>query len=100
MIKIFDLNTGNVVTKKEIEKAVSSAFSSFNYVRFNLHGTKSYYVMVNFNRDLTVSISTSSRNLLMRNEMMVVHRTYTKARLIDFLFKWVNKLNKSKESIL
>lgn len=92
MIQVVSLSRGQVITKNEIQNKVNSARSTFNYAKFQFGNN--LYITVTYNRDLTISISTNSRDLLLYNEMMAIQRVYTQMRVVEFLFRWINKLNK------
>ena len=50
--------------------------------------------MISYNRDLSLSISTNSRDLALYHEIQDLVKIYTQMRLVDFVFRYINKLNR------
>lgn len=92
MIQNVKLNKGQILTKSEITRLCNSARSTWQYVKFIL--SNGVYIQINYNKDLTISISTNSRDLVFYQEVQNLVRIYTQMRVIDMLFRWLPKLNK------
>ena len=91
MIQNITLNRNQVLSKSEILKILNTAKSTYQYAKFTFKG---YYLQINYNRDLSVSISTNSRDLALYQEMQDLTKIYTQMRLVDFVFRYINKLNR------
>lgn len=92
MIQIVSLSKGQVLPKHEIQRIVNSARGTFNYAKFNL--SNGIYITITYNRDLSISVSTNTRDQQFYYEMLSLQRIYTQMRVVEFLFRWINKLNK------
>lgn len=92
MIQIVKLSKGQILTKSEITNILNSARSTFQYAKISL--SNGLYITVNYNKDNTIEISTNTRDLELWNQIQIVKRSYTQARIIEYVFRWINKLNK------
>ena len=93
MIQLVKLSRGQILTKSEITKILNNARSTYQYAKISL--SNKLYLTVTYNRDNTIEISTNSRDLDLWNQIQIVKRTYTQARVIEYMFRWINKLNKA-----
>ena len=92
MIQNVKLKKNQILTKAEITRLCNSALSTWQYVKFTLYN--GIYVQINYNKDLTISIATNSRDLAFYQEIQNLTRIYTQMRVIDLIFRWQSKLNK------
>lgn len=91
MIQNITLNRNQILTRNEILRILNTAKSTYQYAKFSFGG---YYIQITYNRDLSVSISTNSRDLAMYQEIQDLIKIYTQMRLVDFIFRYLNKLNR------
>jgi len=91
MIQKIKLYRKQVLTKDNIYRILNRARSTYSYARFDLDN--GLYLTINYNRDNTISISTNSRDIVMWNQIKFLMISYTQARLADFVFLWINRLN-------
>lgn len=92
MIQNVKLKKGQILTKQEITRICNSARSTWQYAKFEL--SNGVYIQINYNKDLSISISTNSRDLIFYQEVQNLVRIYTQMRVIDMLFRWLPKLRK------
>lgn len=92
MINIVSLSKGQILTKNEIERLVNSSRSTFQYCKFNLHNK--IYIVIDYHKDMTITVATNSRDISLYKEIQSLSNIYTQQRVVNFLFKWINKLNK------
>lgn len=92
LINIVNLSKGQILTKQEIEKLVNSSRSTFQYCKFNLYNK--IHLTINYSRDMKITIATNSRDIALYKEIQSLENIYTQQRVINFFFRWVNKLNK------
>lgn len=91
MKQLVKISKNQVLPKRVIIDALNKARSDFQYARFEL--SNGIYITVNYNRDLSISISTNSRSLPFYNELQSVVKIYTQMRVSELLFRWIPKLN-------
>lgn len=92
MIQIVKLSKGQILTKSELTNILNSARSTFQYAKISL--SNGMYLTINYNKDNTIEIATNTRDLELWNQIQIVKRSYTQARVIEYAFRWINKLNK------
>lgn len=92
MIQKISLTKGQVLTKNEITKVLNSARSTFQYARFTI--SNNLYLNIQYNRDNTVEISTNARDITIWNQIRNLNQSYSQARIIEFVFRWINILTK------
>jgi len=93
MIERISLNKGQILTITNIKKMLDSARSSFQYAKFIMHN--GIYIIVYYNKDQTFEISTNSRNIQIYQQIVSLKRSYSQNRLCDFIFNWIQILNKN-----
>ena len=93
MIKKITLKPNQVLTYNDIYRILNEARISFQYAKFTTYNGK-YWISVNFNRDLSVVITTNSRDLGLYYESLAAMRTKTMQVISQFLFRWLPKLNR------
>lgn len=92
MIKVVNLYPKELLTRNRIASILNDARSTYSYARFNIK-KGSLFLSIIYNRDNTIEISTNSRDIIIWNNIRALRNSYTQARLIDFVFLWINKLN-------
>ena len=95
MIKVFNLRRGNVLKRDDLYAACVSARQTYDYVKVVFYNRQ--YITVLFNRDNTLEIATTVTLLTLWYEINGIRRSgrFTSTmRVCDFLFNWINKLNK------
>jgi len=92
MIKILTLAKGQVITRNNLISILNSARSSYSYAKFNMNNN--IYITITFHRDNTIDIATNTRDYRVWNEIQSIRRSYSQARLADYIFGWINILNK------
>lgn len=80
------------MTKDNIQRTLNNARSTFQYARFDM-GTGDY-ITINYSKDQKIEIMTNSRNIALWNQIEIMRRSYTQMRLVDFVFRWINTLNR------
>lgn len=91
MIHRISLSNKQIVTKDNINKAITDARISYDYIKYTFHNNM--YIAVSFNRDNTILVSTNSRDILLCTEIQRVTNSYTQALLVSYLFKWIQRYN-------
>lgn len=91
MIQNVMLKRNQTLSRNDILRILNTAKSTYQYAKFIFNG---YYIQITYNRDLSISISTNSRDLALYQEMQDLIKIYTQMRLVDFVFRYINKLNK------
>lgn len=92
MIREVKLTKGQKVTKQQIQNALNDARGTFQYAKFTMWN--GIFIAVTYNKDLTILVTTNSRDLALYVEMQSLMRTYTQMRVVEFMFRWISKLNK------
>lgn len=92
MIQNIMLKRNQTLSRDNILRILNTAKSTYQYAKFNFGNN--YYIQITYNRDLTISMSTNSRDLALYQEMQDLTKIYTQMRLVDFVFRYINKLNK------
>lgn len=93
MVQQVRLNRGQVLTKDNILSTLSRARSGYNYAKFTMHND--IYITVFFNRDMTVEVTTNTRDLMLWNQIKNARMNNVPvSRLADLVFNWINMLNK------
>ena len=86
------MSKNQVIPKTELTRLYNSARSTWQYVKFTI--SNGIYVQITYNKDLTISIATNSRDLAFYQEVQNLTRVYTQMRVVDMLFRWLPKLNR------
>lgn len=92
MIQNVKMSKNQVIPKTELTRLCNSARSTWQYVKFTI--SNGIYVQITYNKDLTISIATNSRDLAFYQEVQNLTRVYTQMRVVDMLFRWLPKLNR------
>lgn len=92
MIQNVKLKKGQVITKPNIKDILDKARQTYDYAKFTLYDGR--YINLHFNRDFSIDIMTNDRDLILWREIESLKLVYTQARLEDFLFRWLNKMNR------
>ena len=92
MIQKISLSKGQILTRNEIAQILNGARSTFTYAKVTLWDKN--YLTITFNRDNTIEIATSSRELSLWNQIKSLRTNYTQTRLVDFMFRWINTQNR------
>lgn len=92
MINVVNLGKGQVLTKQEIRKILNSSRATYQYAKFRFHGN--FHITIVYHKDLTITVATNSRDIALYKEIQSLERIYTQQRVIDFLFRWINKLTR------
>lgn len=92
MKKIVSLSKLQIISKNEITNILNSVRSTYDYARFNLYN--GIYLTITYHRDNTVDIFTNSRDLDLYHQIQNLNRSYTQMRIVEFVFRWISKLNK------
>lgn len=90
-MKIRNVKQKELLSRGQISEELFRARSAFSYVKFILHND--IYITVVYNRDFTIEIATNTRNLHFWKEMELLGNNKIHARVIDFVYRWLNKLN-------
>lgn len=91
MNQIVTISRGQTLTRSRLSNILNSAKSTYDYARFNLHN--GIYVTISFFKDNTIEIMTNSRDIIMWQQIKTLRSTYTMSLLLDFLVRWINKIN-------
>lgn len=92
MIQKLKLHRGQILTKDNISKLLSSARGTFGYAKFTMYN--GIYISVYFSKDLSTELVTNSRDISLWNRMEILRRNSTLSMITDFLFYWIQALNK------
>lgn len=92
MIQKVRLHRGQILTKENISKLLFSARGTFGYAKFTMYN--GIYISVYFSRDMTTEFVTNSRDIALWTRMEVLRRSSTIAMISDFIFYWIQRLNK------
>lgn len=90
-MKILTVKKKELLSRGQISEEMSKARSAFSYVKFMLHND--IYITVIYNRDFTIELATNTRNLHFWKELEMLGNKKIHAMVIDFVYKWLNKLN-------
>lgn len=92
MIQKVTLSRGQVLTKDNILKILNNARSSFEYARFKFGN--GIYITVSYYRDSSIEVFTNSRDIGLWAQIQSIRGSYSQTRVADFVFRWINSLNK------
>ena len=92
MIQQKDLVKGQTLTKQQIRDILNKSRFSYDYVKFTTY--KKEYITVTFTRDNKYEIATNSRDYNIWYDIKILKSVLNFEGLINFVFKWINKLNK------
>lgn len=95
MIKVFNLRKGNVLRRDDLFNACVSARQTYDYVKVIFPDKN--YITILFNRDNTLEIATTITLLQLWYEINGIRKSgrfNSTMRVADFLFNWINRLNK------
>jgi len=93
MIQTVTVKKGKPISKQEIQYALTRARSTYDYAKFILPNGK--YITVNFMKDNSYEIATNVREQYQLFYDIKITKTIKSFfSLIDFLYKWLNRLNK------
>ncbi len=93
MIKKITLKPNQVLTYNDIYRILNEARVTYQYAKFTTANGK-WWVAVNFNKDLSMIITTNSRDLGLYYEAQAAMRVKTLQVVSQFLFRWLPKLNR------
>jgi len=88
MVKVVSLKKGQSISKNEIKTSLDYARQTFQYARFNFYN--GLYIYIAYNKDQSIEVSSNSRNITLWQQIQSLKRVYTQARIIDFLYRWLN----------
>lgn len=92
MIQRISLNRGQILTKDSIYSILNNARASYDYAKFTLFNR--YYLVINFNRDRTIAISTNTRDIGIWRQIEFLRVSFTQERISEFVFNVINTLSK------
>ena len=92
MIQQKELAKGQVLTISQIRDILTKAKMTYDYARFTTY--KKEYITVTFTRDNKYEIATNSRDYNIWYEIKILKTVLNFGSLAQFIFKWINKLNK------
>ena len=93
MIQNIKLNKGQIIKTSDIQYSLIKAKSTYDYAKFTLYNGR--YITVTFLRDNSFEIATDVREQYQLFYDIKVLKTVKSCwGIIDFLFKWLNRLNK------
>jgi len=92
MIEKIELKKGQILTFNNIKHMLDSARSSFQHAKFVMYNN--IYIIIYYNKDQTIEVSTNSRNIQLYQQIVSLRNTYSQHRVTDFIFRWIQLLNK------
>lgn len=93
MIKKITLKPNQVLTYNDIYRILNDSRMTYQYSKFTTANGK-YWIAVSFNKDLSILITTNSRDMGLYYEMQSVMKVKTLQLVSQLLFRWLPKLNK------
>ena len=90
-IEIVNLRPGQIITVPELEKLLWKVRSDFQYLTITMKNNK--YITINYNRDMTISISSNLTDIWVIREIQYVKNYYAIDRISNYLFKWIKFYN-------
>ena len=93
MIQKIKLNRGQTITRSNIQSVLTNAKMSYDYAEFKMGNDR--YTTVTFTKDGKYEIATNVREQYqLFYEIKVLKTINSFYALVDFMFKWLNNLNK------
>lgn len=93
MIRKVKLNKGQSMTRSNIQNILADAKMSFDYATFDMDGGR--YITVTFTKDGKYEVATNVREQWqLFYEIKILKTINSFYALVDFMFKWLNNLNK------
>lgn len=93
MIQKIKLNKGQIITRNNIQNILANAKMTFDYAEFKMDNDR--YITVTFTKDGKYEVATNVREQWqLFYEIKVLKTINSFYALVDFMFKWLNNLNK------
>ena len=93
MIQKIKLNKGQTITRSNIQSILTNAKMSYDYAEFKMDNDR--YLTVTFTKDGKYEVATNVREQWqLFYEIKILKQVNSFYALVDFMFKWLNNLNK------